>query len=769
MKIIDLGHTGEPFTEKVPGWDNVGLSSKWKGLVEEIAPGSRPHDIQVQVLRDCNLLGSRRNLVVSSPTNSGKSLLGYFAILAGLAERRRALLLEPFRAIAQEKHDELSALLPRIEQVLRRSPRIEITTGDYRLNGETLLADPPESGELVIATPERIEAIMRNQDFDSWLSSFGVVCVDEAHLIGDPKRGPSLEYVITRFLSENSPPRFVLLSATLGASGALESWLDPCDAAHSKIRRPELYQQVLVVEEEEKADEIVLREVGEALREPDASVLVFVYRTGDASRLAAQLSESLRSEYGGGVAAAYHSKMPAAQKKEVKESYETGKTLCLVSTTALGAGVNLPATHVIIRDMTFGRDGALPIRDLLQMMGRAGRGNRSGKACVILKPKDTWKQEALVEKLRNPELPELKSALLVEARHGEGNPLARFLLGQLVRHESQTLEELQDFLSHSLGGKGIGERAVEDALSWLSDSQRVLTWKSEKGFEATSLGKAVTRAGIPLEVGAGIASLIRDIFSTDEEDKLLADWKPLDTLLVLELLDPRERALKRFSKALPEQVEAWIEAGSAKSTLFTQWIRGAPGSSKAVEVLGSLGVSEAGKPLSEEKARQYAYLATMRAIIIHQLGSGVRVEDVGRRWGVTGLDGVEERWRDHLLWQLAGVAEILNVPCFYFHLKEECKAETDRVTRIEKCFKGCVHGIFELMGLLRFCSPLGPFFRDLEASKVGLGVRTKKKLEDAGVLAFAQIQRMTFDDLQEIGIRKDLGQKLKDYVRRRSA
>jgi helicase len=776
MKRIDLGYIGEPFHPDGIGWDALDLPSKWRAVIEAIAPGSQPRDIQITALRDCRLLHSRRNVVVSGPTNSGKSLLGYLATLAGVSEGRRALLIEPFKALAEEKFDELNTLKPQVEKALGSTPQIEITTGDYRLNGETLMADPPQNGEIVIATPERIDAIMRNADFDTWVSSFGVICVDEAHLVGDERRGASLEGVMTRFVCEKLPPRFILLSATLGSCENLKEWLDPCDIAHSAIRRPPLRQEILVIDEVEKADDIVLVEIENALSEDFSSALVFVYRTEDATRLAKQIADKLRPRFGEGSAAAYHAKMPAARKISVKQAYETGKIRCLVSTTALGAGVNLPATHVMVRDLTFGRDGALPIRDLLQMMGRAGRGTRDGHSSVVLRPHDGWEQADLVEQIKNPRLPEVKSALIVgdyrEGRNRQlelsGNPLAKVVLGQLVRRENQTIGELRAFFDRSLGGKEIGDH-IAHAVRWLSDSQRILAWENEQALNATSLGKAVSRSGIPLEVGAGFASLIRDILAVDPYDKFLANWKPLDTLLVLELIDPRERGLKRFSNDLAEQVEDFIERGSIKTELFREWIRGAAGASKAEELLGSVGLKLEGDRERGEAARQYAYLGTMRAIIIYQLGGGSRIDDVTRRWKLKDLEGVEERWRDHLLWQVAGLAEILDIKCFYHFLLKECAAGEVRVARVKECFKHILHEVFDLMGMLRFCSPLGPLFRDLEAAKAGVGLRTKERLESAGIISFVGINRMTIDELRGIGIRVNIARKLKEYTRRRLA
>jgi replicative superfamily II helicase len=263
-------------------------------------------------------------------------------------------------------------------------------------------------------------------------------------------------------------------------------------------------------------------------------------------------------------------------------AYEKGETRCLVSTTALGAGVNLPSTHVIVRDLTFGLEGALPIRDLLQMMGRAGRGERSGQASAILKPKDAWEESKLAEQLRTPALPELKSALLRGVEDRQRRPVgkmapecraAKLILGEMVRREKQTIDELRVFFDRSLGGSEIGD-LVPESIRWLCDGRRLLAWEDEGGVGATALGKAVARTGIPLETGAGFATLVRDVLECDPDDKLFGSWKPLDTLLVLELLDPREAGLKRFVKDLPAKADDWIEHEQTKSPLFVEWIRG---------------------------------------------------------------------------------------------------------------------------------------------------------------------------------------------------
>ncbi len=198
-----------------------------------------------------------------------------------------------------------------------------------------------------------------------------------------------------------------MLSATIGNCDQVVDWLQPCDIVQSNLRRPPLHQQVVVVEDGECADEIIISRLDNILVEESTSVVVFVYRTTDVNRLAQKIAEFFKPKLGSNIAAAYHSKFPVAQKRIIKSDYEKGKILCLVSTTALGAGVNLPATHVFLRDLTFARDGAPPIQDILQMMGRAGRGKISGNATIILNRPTDGKRTLWSRRSSHPIYPNL--------------------------------------------------------------------------------------------------------------------------------------------------------------------------------------------------------------------------------------------------------------------------------------------------------------------------------------------------------------------------
>jgi hypothetical protein len=161
--------------------------------------------------------------------------------------------------------------------------------------------------------------------------------------------------------------------------------------------------------------------------------------------------------------------------------------------------------------------------------------------------------------------------------------------------------------------------------------------------------------------------------------------------------------------------------------------------------LGSLGLSSPknGRD-AEEWARKRAYLAVFRSIILYELGQGKDVEDLQRRWRVKNLMGIEERWRDDYLWLLSGLAKILDLRCFYFHLRQECDADTDRVRRVKQRLRGMRAQTFDLQEHLKYCSPLGPVLRSIRRTlpaltKATVGVQSIRRLEEAGIRSIAEL------------------------------
>ena len=759
--------------------DLDGLGEPWTTLLRSHLNGRRLRPVQCAAV-EAGLLDSRRNLVVSAPTNGGKSLVGHLAMLDASLRGGRALLLAPLRVLAQEQRASLERLVGLLPAATPR-PSTVITTGDYRLEHEHFDAPNPTVGDLIVATPERFDAILRLRGAASWVDSINTVVVDEAHLLGDGRRGATLEAVIATLQALSAPPRILLLSATIGSPERLCRWLEPADLVEVHERVPPL-ELAVVDAETTPRDEAVLTLVAEALDRADSCVVVFVFRRADAEKLAGRLAQDGATR--GGEAAAFHSGMSLAARDEVRQRVMVGTVRCVVTTSALAMGVNLPCTHVLVRDTTFFGSGPLPVDRLLQMLGRAGRGDQSGKGVVLLADGDPWRPDVLVSALRNRKLEPIRSSLLAapgrgwRARDGGEAALvattARLVAGAIERQgdEGASLTVLERFAGATLAGDEL-VGAVAPALGWLTDSSRVLAWRGDDlRFRLTALGSRALRSSLPLGYASGVGQLFRDLMELGAEPtSYLRRWSLLDHLLLMELLSERSPGLRRFSEPLAEQIDGWMERQPGGAPLLWTWLGGAKGASRADELFGSLGISDG--RTSPERARKRGYSTALRAVVMLERSRGVSPKDLARRWRVTGLEGVEEQWRDSAIWMLGGQSRLMDLRCFYYHLREDCGGGAEQVRTAKREFRRLRGQVWDLVEGIKYCSPLGPMVRGIRGMLKGtkgpvVGPVTIKRLEDSGVRSLKDVAQMDLEQLVVMGVRRDLAKQIVRYCRRRT-
>jgi superfamily II DNA/RNA helicase len=729
---------------------------------------------------DHRILDSRQHLVVCAPTNSGKSLIGQLVLLEAVLRGERAVLLEPLRALAQEQANELTDLTKTlVPSVFQHAPRVQLSTGDYRLESEMPAEPPQQHGEIFVATPERLDAILRNPAHAAWLETIGSVVLDEAHLLADPRRGPTLELVIASMLAMPAPPRIALLSATVGEPERLREWLRPCQLITSSARSA-LHKEVWQLEGDEEVDAVLASELCQVLFETAASAVVFVYRREAAEVLARKLSDALKMRV-----LAYHSGLSASERQQARAQFSDGGCRCLIATTALAMGVNLPATHVFVRDTTFFGFGKLSVAELLQIIGRAGRGDRSGFGVVIVRQTDEWDADQLTKALRDETLTPLRSSfepLLTRGRRiidgaAADGAAATLVATCLARAGDDGLASsaIVGLLGNTLGARALVPR-VDAALRWLMEPSRWLAYRDDDGqSRLTVLGRAGVRAMLPLDYVGGLGQLTRDIISLDPSTKLLRRWTALDHLFLVSLMSNRSPKLRRFSEDLASQVDGWIETRPLEETslLFSEWVMGAETASKADELLGSLGIGAVRSgPGAVGLARKKAYIAMLSAIVLDERARGVASLDIERRWSVTHLDGTEESWRDTALWLLAGHAAVFEVRAFYHYLCEHCAASPEQIREVKRALGRMRHQAYDLLERLKYCSPLGPLMRGvrdtLRANKeTSLGVGTIRKLELAGIQTMQQIAQVDVESMVTLGVQRRFARQIRGYIRRR--
>jgi helicase len=295
---------------------------------------------------------------------------------------------------------------------------------------------------------------------------------------------------------------------------------------------------------------------------------------------------------------------------------------------------------------------------------------------------------------------------------------------------------------------------------------RAIDWRKLQ----RTLRLAAARSTLPFGFAAGFGQLVRDLFSIEAEEKVFGEWSSLDHLLAVELLAERAFSLRQFSEPLREQIDDWAERASEKSVLYREWIRGAKGYSKAAELIGSLQIPPDDRKLDlDEWCRKKAYLGVFRAIILRERSKGVAMEEISRRWKIENLVGIEETWRDDRLWLLNALAGICDLRCFYYHLREECRASENRLIRAKRLTQRLRLLAYQTASQLKYCSPLGGLLLELRRSQglKGVGEKTVQKLEAIGAITFPALAQMTDDQFAAAGITRKAGTQIRAYVQRR--
>jgi len=171
-----------------------------------------------------------RNLLVCTPTASGKTLIAELASLKSILEKKgKAVYIVPLRALASEKFKEFS-------QRYGKLIKIALSIGDMD-SADPYLVDY----DLIITTSEKLDSLIRHHS--PWLKAINVVIIDEIHLLNDPERGPTLEILLTILKDILPKAQFLGLSATIGNPEELAEWLN-AEAILDNWRPVKLYQGV---------------------------------------------------------------------------------------------------------------------------------------------------------------------------------------------------------------------------------------------------------------------------------------------------------------------------------------------------------------------------------------------------------------------------------------------------------------------------------------------------------------------------------------------
>jgi helicase len=426
------------------------------------------------------------SLLIAAPTGTGKSYTASKIMLDLLKRDHQGVsfYLVPLKALAEEAYERFKEEM--MEAGLDTSG-LAIATGDYD--------DPVDltSASLVVATYEKLLSLLKaGTSFSTY-----VVIADEFQIVADSQRGPRIEALMSMRFSGSNVVLFVL-SAVVGNPQEIAKWLKIGHVlGDSSDRRVPL--RIVGKQAREPSDFVRTQVAAELSSNGGTQLLIFCNKKDATEKLAKSLSgivapklkeselESLRtvsarlisigkfnSDLAGlcekGVAY-HHSLLTKETRKEIESAYKGTALKVICCTPTLAQGVNTPARVVIVRDITrfdgdSGRLELLPLSELLNMIGRAGRPNfdhEEGTAYLVSK-NDV---KTLVDRLRAGKGEPLKSTL------GDTfSNVAKFVLQAVRNTEGCDAEAIMDQASKLLwahqnglaGSKSNTTLSVEDRL-----------------------------------------------------------------------------------------------------------------------------------------------------------------------------------------------------------------------------------------------------------------------------------------------------------------
>jgi helicase len=324
------------------------------------------------------------DLLVVSATASGKTFIGEMAGMKNLLEGRgRMLFLVPLVALANQKFERFTERYGKIARVSLFTGRNRLNLPENRVRGR----QDPEA-QVVIGTYEGLDHLLR---VGKTLPILGTVVVDEIQMLEDRERGHRLDGLIARLKYLAPRAQFLYLSATVGLPHLLAGKLGARLVTYAERPVP-LERYLLFVTRKDKIRyEKQLMEAEFSIRSSKGFRGQTIIFTNSRARCHV-IAEAL-----GRKAAPYHAGLTAQERRDVERRFAEGKIAAVVTTAALGAGVDFPASQVIFDSLAMGIEW-LSVQEFSQMSGRSGRPDfhDRGKVVILAEPGAAYMSESEV-------------------------------------------------------------------------------------------------------------------------------------------------------------------------------------------------------------------------------------------------------------------------------------------------------------------------------------------------------------------------------------
>ncbi|MGV8969121.1 MAG: DEAD/DEAH box helicase [Microbacteriaceae bacterium] len=483
---------------------------------------------------------SGTNLILSTPTGTGKSLVAIGAHFVALAQGKRSYYTAPIKALVSEKFFALVEIFG--------AANVGMVTGDSSVN-----PDAP----IICCTAEILANVALRGGATSAVDQ---VVMDEFHFYADPDRGWAWQVPLLTLPNV----QFILMSATLGdvtriaddlairtgRETALVTGVErpvPLSFFYATTPVHESVEDLLATQQApiyivhfsqaaalERAQALTSAKIVSREQRDEIAAAIGAFRF--TTVFGQTLSKLIRSGIG-----VHHAGMLPKYRRLVEQLAQQGLLRVICGTDTLGVGINVPIRTVLFTALTK-FDGTkmrqLSAREFHQISGRAGRAGFDTAGTVVAQAPDHESENARLIAKAGDDPKKLKKVVRKKAPEGFvswGEPS----LTRLIAAVPETLTSHMQ-VSHSMLLNVIGREsdAFNDIRDLIFDSHNSRPSQLAMARKALSIYRTLRAAGVVTQIETELGTRIRLTVDLQPNFALNQPLSPF-ALAVFELLDPQ--------------------------------------------------------------------------------------------------------------------------------------------------------------------------------------------------------------------------------------
>ena len=434
-----------------------------------------PTDPQVEAVP---IILEGKNVLLIAPTGTGKTeaaFLPVFSRLIELSRRHRGikvLYITPLRALNRDILERLKWWCEKLDV------KVAVRHGDT--SSRERLAQSRSPPDMLITTPETLQAILPGRNMRQHLKQTRWVIVDEIHEFAEDKRGSQLSLALERLrLITERDFQVIGLSATIGSPEKVAKFLvgteRPFEIVQVHVARFMNFEIINPIPNEEDYalasrlythPEVAARlQVIRRLIEGHKAVLLFTNTRSIAEVLASRF-KVWDVDFPVSI---HHGSLAKPARILAERGIKDGELKGLVCTSSLELGIDVGHIDLCIQYMS-----PRQVSRLLQRVGRSGhRVGRVAKGVIITMDSDDTLEAIVIA--RRAYLEELESVAVPEAPY---DALVHQLVGLLMFSRSWRFDQLLSIINRAYPYRNFQEEDLINVLTYMHNRYPRLAWVS---------------------------------------------------------------------------------------------------------------------------------------------------------------------------------------------------------------------------------------------------------------------------------------------------